>query len=107
MLAAEVGEKMSSKPKDGSKIKELEALWRFRLRQAHRYHGDAIEHHRVMADELSKRSSAEPDGSFAVAKAMRAEAWARHELNRITHIYSDLLVRRIMPPQDDDEGLIW
>jgi len=108
MLPAEAGERMRSKPKDGRHLKQLEAHWQVRVRQAQRRYLEAVERHSAMADELARRSPVEPDGSFAVAKARRAEAWARHELARATHIYSDLVVRRIQPPQDDDDAdLMW
>jgi|SRR5215472_17102867 len=97
---------VTSKQTVGKNLKELEAYWRARVRQAHRRYRDAVERNGRTADELGQRSSEEPNGSFAVAKAMRAEAWARRELVRVTHIYSDLVVRHITPPPDDGEGLI-
>ena len=91
----------------GRTANELEAYWYGRVRQAHRRYLDALERHSAMADEMSRRSTREPDGSFVVAKARRAEAWARHEFARVTNIYSDLVARGIMPPKDADEELIW
>jgi hypothetical protein len=96
-----------SKNTDGNPgISELEALWQAKVQRAHaRYRQTSTQLSR-MTDELKRRPIEEPDGSFAVAKARRAEAAALYELSRTVLVYANLVFRGEIPSPDDDETLM-
>jgi hypothetical protein len=58
---------------------------------------------RRLAEQVNQKVFAAADGSLALAKATRTEAWALQELERTTRIYKDLVSNGKTPPQDEDE----
>jgi len=58
---------------------------------------------RRLAEQVNQNLFAAADGSLALAKATRAEAWALQEVERTTRIYEDLVSKGKTPPQDEDE----
>lgn len=86
--------------------KELEDQWRQRVDNARAVYFRANAQHKRMVEELGHGQIQPADGSFAVASARRAEAWALSEFTRTMRVYSDLVVNGIIPPSDDDQKLI-
>ena len=86
--------------------RKLEEHWRQRVMNARAVYVSAYAQHARMVEELGHGTVAPADGSFAVAAARRAEAWARHELTRTMRVYADLVVKGIMPPDEDEKLLI-
>jgi hypothetical protein len=86
--------------------RELEDDWRQRVISARNVYLCASAQHMRAVEELGHGHMTPSDGSFAVASARRAEAWARHELTRTMHLYADLVVKGIAPPLDEDEKLL-
>jgi len=90
----------------GKTRQELEEYWGKRVMNARNVQVCAIAQHMRAVEELGHGHVAPADGSFAVASARRAEAWAQHELSRTMHLYADLVVKGIAPPLDEDEKLL-
>ena len=86
--------------------RKLEEQWRRRVTNARTVYLYASAQHMRMLEELGHGNVAPADGSFAVAAARRAEAWARHELARTMQVYANLVVKGITPPPDEDESLL-
>ena len=88
------------------KRREREAYWRQRMKDARTVYLHAKAQDVGMMEELKGGFIAPADGSFAVAKARRAEALALYDLDRIMRLWADLVARGIMPPPDEDEKLV-
>jgi hypothetical protein len=59
-----------------------------------------MQHIRVAA-EVRQAQPESPAGPFLVSRARRAAAAALYELSHTIQIYSDLVLRGIVPPDED------
>jgi hypothetical protein len=76
----------------------LENIWRDRV-------DIALERYRLSRDECRRAieehyDAAQPDGSFAYTKALRAETAALAEYRRVLAILNDLTLSGKMPPAE-------
>lgn len=79
----------------------VEQYWRQRLK-AHRAYLSACEQHKRMVEEMIKGGISIPDGSFAIAKARRAESAALSEYRRLVGIYKRAVLGQDVPLGDND-----
>jgi hypothetical protein len=87
----------------GRSRRELEEFWLFRVRDAHTHYQQAAEQRQRMVKELNQKLIPYADGSFAIARARRAESTALADCGRVLSIYTDLLVKgKVPPPKDGD-----
>jgi hypothetical protein len=90
-------------PLQGGSRRELEEFWLFRVRDARTHYQQAAEQRQRMVEELNQKLIPYTDGSFAIARARRAESTALADWGRVLSIYTDLLVKgKIPPPEDGD-----
>jgi hypothetical protein len=85
---------------------ELNKHWQQRVRHARAVYLYARAQHALMVEESGRGTIAPADGSFAVAAARRAKAWALHELRRTMQVYANLVFKGVAPPPDEDEQLL-
>lgn len=88
----------------GGSRRELEKFWLFRVKDAQTHYQQAAEQRQRMVEELNQKLISYTDGSFAIARARRAESTALADWGRVLSIYTDLLVKgKIPPPEDGDQ----
>lgn len=75
------------------------ANWRKRVKDARSVYLQACEQHRRMNQELGHGAIPFQDGSFAIAKARRAEASALSEYRRAVAIYKSVLTGKNPPAE--------
>jgi hypothetical protein len=92
---------MSSVPQPQSEPEH----WRRRVKQARSLYLQASEQRNRMMVELGHSAIPFQDGSFAIAKARRAEAAALSEYHRIMAIYKNALAGETSPLDEDEELL--
>jgi hypothetical protein len=79
--------------------------WRRRVREARSVYLNASQQHKRMTEELGHSAIPFHDGSFAIAKARRAEAAALSEYHRLMAIYKNVVLGETSP-LGHDEGLL-
>ena len=87
----------------GGSRRELEEFWLFRVRDARTHYQQAAEQRQRMVEELNQKLIPYTDGSFAIARARRAESTALADWGRVLSIYTDLLFKGKVPPPEDGD----
>ena len=82
-------------------------LWQEKVHHAQGRYLQATMRHIRMAAEVRLGQSEGSEGEYAVARARRAVAVALCALARTIQIYCDLVLRGIVPPDDDDAAPVW
>ena len=90
-------------PLQGGSRRELEEFWLFKVRDARTHYQKAAEQRQRMVEELNQKLIPYTDGSFAIARARRAESTALADWARVLSIYTDLLVKGKIPPTEDGD----
>ena len=80
--------------------KELQDLWRTRLRDAGLHLDVACQHTKEMQQDAAASVLPPVDGNFALLKALREENLARQEYNLTLQFYKDLLLNGVIPDED-------
>ena len=89
----------------GSSRRELEATWRERLSRARsRYQEKAAIRRQIVAERPEWPTSLEPDpdGRFALYRALQEESAAWTEYMRLLTIYTELILHGTPPEEDPD-----
>ena len=79
---------------------DLEAVWRLRLEHAAQRHKLAKANGAKVLEEFTSGRTDPSDGWEAVKRAAMEENAAREEHLRVLKIFTDLVVRRSIPPED-------
>jgi hypothetical protein len=87
---------------DDASGRQLEAIWRERLRAARlRYDGAAKAFRDTWGEHLETRLTADP--SFAILQARKVESAALAEYMRVLEIFTDLVLHGKMPAESKEE----
>lgn len=81
------------------KRRDLEELWRERLKDAKLRLEFAYNYVKEVQKDLEAGGVPAPDGNFAFARAIKAENFALAEYNRVLRIFGDLLVQGKIPDE--------
>ena len=81
-------------------LNRLDELWRLRLSNARLRLEFARSYVKEVHRDLEKGTVPSADGTVAFERAVRAENLALAEYNRVLRIFTDLVVRRIIPDED-------
>ena len=79
---------------------ELEQVWRTRLSESRTSYDVSVAQCRKVLKEQKRFGIPAPDGSFAVRQALVQETAARNDYMRVLQIFTDLVVRGKIPPDD-------
>lgn len=79
--------------------RQLEELWRLRLSNARLRVQFARSYVKEVQRDLAEGAVPSADGNFSFERAIRAENMALAEYNRVLRIFTDLVLRRILPDE--------
>lgn len=85
---------------------EFEDIWRERLEDSkERYDAASARCREVLAEHNASRSASfpkftpTPDGTFAIAQALKTESAARQEYVKVLHIFTHLVIHGDLPQE--------
>jgi len=93
---------MTELPSRDRRLDKAEGRWFARVKEAQaQYRYVEVQQHKLM-EELNQALMEHVDGSFAAAKAHRSTMFAFNELLRCEKILAELVLRKNMPPEDEE-----
>jgi hypothetical protein len=80
--------------------RELEAAWQCRVERARAHYKEESKQLSITIAAHEPLSELNPDGGFAIRRAIHKESEALREYSRVLKIFTDLVVRQVVPDED-------